>query len=87
MTPEDTAELRELIRAAVAQANEMDGEGNASARNAEQIAATEDGMVRAFVTLEAVPCQHEWTDDDEGRPVQCRLCGMSFMRYAFSEMP
>jgi hypothetical protein len=87
MKPEDIAELRELVRAAIAQANELDDEGVASARNAEQIVSTEDGMMRAFVTLEAVPCQHEWTDDDEGRPVQCRLCGMSFMRYAFGEAP
>jgi hypothetical protein len=86
MNPQETAALRELVRAAIAQANELDADGDQCARNAEQV-TFENGIVRAFVTLEAVPCQHEWTDDDEGRPVQCRLCGMSFMRYAFSEMP
>jgi hypothetical protein len=87
MKPEDIAELRELVRAAIAQANELDDEGVASARNAEQIVSTEDGMMRAFVTLEAVPCAHEWDEDEDGEPYRCNRCGMSFMRYAFGEAP
>jgi hypothetical protein len=32
------------------------------------------------------PCDHDW-DNDGCNPEYCLKCGISFMRYAFTEMP
>jgi hypothetical protein len=88
MTDDQIKALGELVRHALAQASETDASGDQPARNAEQVVTldTAHGKVGAFVTLDPAPCEHDWADDD-GMPGHCRRCGMSFMRYAFTEAP
>ncbi|MFT0546975.1 hypothetical protein ACMHYO_11605 [Allopusillimonas ginsengisoli] len=50
-------------------------------RNAEQIVDTSAGV--AFVTLDPVPCHHEFDQDTEA----CIHCGMSIWSHAFRECP
>lgn len=56
-------------------------DANPKRRNAEQIVNTEHGV--AFVTLEPVPCNHEFDQDTEA----CTKCGMSIWSHAFRECP
>lgn len=54
---------------------------NPARRNAEQVIDTPHGV--AFVTLEPVPCDHEFDQETEA----CTKCGMSIWSHAFRGCP
>jgi len=53
---------------------------------AKQLGCEPDEITVAHVMETPKPCEHEW-DNDGCNPEFCLKCGISFMRYAFTEMP
>ncbi|MGZ4968024.1 MAG: hypothetical protein ACXV8O_01295 [Methylobacter sp.] len=53
---------------------------------AKHMGVAPDEIIIAHVMETPKPCDHDW-DNDGCNPEYCLKCGISFMRYAFTEMP
>lgn len=53
---------------------------------AKQFGVEPEEITIVHVSETPKPCDHDW-DNDGCEPEFCLKCGISFMRYAFCEMP